>query len=1141
MPPQGDRLKNRPSILIVDDRLPNLLALEVTLSALDVEVVRALSGNEALAATLEHDFVLAIVDVQMPGMDGFELAELIHGEDRTRRLPIIFLTAAYGSDEKVFEGYGVGAVDYLIKPYNEMILLAKARVFMDLDAERRELEERRRALEAVVEVRSRDLRSAEEQFLGLFERSEDAIMTMEVHSGAFTSGNLAALKMFGASSVSEFKSWTPLRLSPTLQPDGRSSAEKLAELVSTALHAGSNHFDWTLRRIDGTEFFSTIVLTPIHVGEKRFVQAIIRDVTVQRQSEEHERLARVTLELLNRLDGPEDPIRGILTAIQQSTGVDAVGIRLREGEDFPYYATEGFPENFVAAEGSLCSHDSAGQVTRDAAGSPMLACLCGLVLSGYAAGGDPWFTEKGSFWTNGTSHLIASTGSGSLPPSTRHTCNRMGYESMALIPLHVGTDLIGLLQLNDHRPNRFTPDTIRFFEGLGESIGVALSRKRTRVALQESEEKFRSIAENLSDVIFVADPAGRLTYVSPSSTSIFGIDPSAMEGHAAAEFLSPGAGPASQYDAFCSGAPVRDLVLSARRHNGEPFVAEVSSRQLQRDGQPPGTIGVIRDVTERFQRERELGVVATLSATLRAAPSRKEMLPILLDEITLLLGGAGASIGTVEPESGDIVLELANGALSPLQGVRLAGRTSLSADVIASGLPVVSDDIRTDARVLHPEVFRDAPAFLAMPLISQDVTFGVLAIARKSPFSHRDARLANAVADIGASALRRASLHEQTLKQLQQMTSLRTIDESIAGSLELGQVLRVIIDEVITESKADAVSVLLLNPHDLTLECTAGRGFHPGSREKTRLPLGEGLAGRAASQRRLLGATDLGAGTKRSRSVADGFVSHHVAPLLSAGQVLGVLEVFHREAFNPDAEWMGFFGELASQTAIAIHRAAMFEDVQRSNLSLRLAYDATIDGWARALDLRDKETEGHSRRVTVLTVEVGRALGIPDETLVHVRRGALLHDIGKLGIPDAILLKPGPLTEEEWVVMRSHPQLAFDMLLPIEHLRPALDIPFCHHERWDGSGYPRGLRGEAIPLGARIFAVVDVWDALTNDRPYRKAWTRERAMTYIHEQAGTHFDPDVLPAFVDALGRELEEAPDRPARSRDQGVDTTSN
>jgi putative two-component system response regulator len=195
----------------------------------------------------------------------------------------------------------------------------------------------------------------------------------------------------------------------------------------------------------------------------------------------------------------------------------------------------------------------------------------------------------------------------------------------------------------------------------------------------------------------------------------------------------------------------------------------------------------------------------------------------------------------------------------------------------------------------------------------------------------------------------------------------------------------------------------------------------------------------------------------------------------------------------------------------------LLDERQQAAEELAQAYDATLTGWSRALDLRDHETEGHSRRVTTMTVRMAMEMGVTGTSLEHIRRGALLHDIGKMGIPDAILLKPGPLSEEEWEVMRRHPVIAYDLLSPVTYLRDALEIPWCHHEKWDGTGYPRGLRGEEIPFAARIFAVVDVWDALSNDRPYRRAWSVDRVREHIASLSGTHFDPRIVEVFLPLL------------------------
>jgi putative nucleotidyltransferase with HDIG domain len=252
----------------------------------------------------------------------------------------------------------------------------------------------------------------------------------------------------------------------------------------------------------------------------------------------------------------------------------------------------------------------------------------------------------------------------------------------------------------------------------------------------------------------------------------------------------------------------------------------------------------------------------------------------------------------------------------------------------------------------------------------------------------------------------------------------------------------------------------------------------------------------------------------------EGFSAYAGAPLVAKGHIKGVLEVYHRSIHRSDPEWLHLLETLAGQAAIAIDNAQLFDDLQRSNLELTLAYDATIAGWSRAMDLRDKETEGHTQRVTNLTLKLAHSMGLSETQLIHIRHGALLHDIGKMGVSDNILLKPNTLTDEEWEEMRKHPDFAYTMLSSIRYLQPALDIPYCHHEKWDGSGYPRGLKGEEIPIAARIFAVADVWDAITSDRPYRKRWSKEAALEYIRDQSGKYFDPQVVDQFLDLIADE---------------------
>ncbi|MDI6768169.1 MAG: HD domain-containing phosphohydrolase [Anaerolineales bacterium] len=364
----------------------------------------------------------------------------------------------------------------------------------------------------------------------------------------------------------------------------------------------------------------------------------------------------------------------------------------------------------------------------------------------------------------------------------------------------------------------------------------------------------------------------------------------------------------------------------------------------------------------------------------------------------------------------------------------------------------------------------------------------------------------------------RKRAEEQIQRQFKRLSALRTIDAAISGSHNLRLTLEITLAQIVTQLGVDAADVLLLDPHTQILEYAAGRGFRTPALQHTKLRLGQGYAGIAGLERKTILVTDL-----RSRKTdflrspyfkSEGFDTCCCVPLIAKGETKGVLEIFHRQPVEGDSEWQVFLETLAEQVAIAVDSAQLFTNLQRSNADLALAYDTTLEGWSKALDLRDRETEDHTQRVTEMTLKLARGMGISDVELMHVRRGALLHDIGKMGVPDSILLKPAKLTDEEWVIMRSHPQFAYNMLSSIEFLRPALDIPYCHHEKWDGTGYPRGLKGEQIPLAARIFAVVDVWDALNSNRPYRKAWSREKTLEYVKTNSGTHFDPKVVEAFL---------------------------
>ena len=437
-------------------------------------------------------------------------------------------------------------------------------------------------------------------------------------------------------------------------------------------------------------------------------------------------------------------------------------------------------------------------------------------------------------------------------------------------------------------------------------------------------------------------------------------------------------------------------------------------------------------------------------------------------------------------------------------------------------------DMKTNHLPVKPiAISKPVRSWLGVPLTTHGQTIGAISVQSFQPYVYDEnhSRLLESMAAQIATALDNARLIEQTQSRIQRLAALHDIDLVINSSLDLRVTLNILLDQVIEKLGVTAAAVMLLNPQTQQLEYSAGRGFKTRNIENYSLRLGEGLSGQAAMERHLVQAlnlSELDENTAYPSLLSDeGFLSYYSVPLIAKGQVKGVLDIFNRDILTPDQEWVNFLETLAGQAAIAIDNTSLLEDLHRSNIELTLAYDTTLEGWSRALDLRDKETEGHTQRVVDITLKIAHAFGMSDSDLIHLRRGALLHDIGKMGIPDEILFKPGPLSPEEWVIMHRHPVLAHDLLSPISHLRPAVDIPYCHHEKWDGTGYPRGLKGEQIPLPARIFTVVDVWDALTSDRPYRKAWPAKKALEFIATEKGKHFDPKVVDLFLILIKNEL--------------------
>jgi len=623
-----------------------------------------------------------------------------------------------------------------------------------------------------------------------------------------------------------------------------------------------------------------------------------------------------------------------------------------------------------------------------------------------------------------------------------------------------------------------------------------------------------------ANAVLITDSDGQVQWVNPAFTRLTQYTLSESLGRNPRELVNSGLNPVETYqdlwDTILTGREWHGQLVN-RRKDGTLYTEEQTITPLvNENGETTHFISVKQDVTEREQRNRELVVVGNISAALRTAESRAEMLPVLLDQLLEQLDIEAASLEMVDPLTGDFITERGGGYWASLTGERIPAGTALSGRVFATRQPYLNNEAHLEKDLFRPERFGDCRAAIGVPLVVREEIIGLLWVGSVRQLDERDLRLLTAVADMAANALHRVTLHEQTETRLRHLTALRTIEQTINSSLDLRVTFNVILKQAADILGADAVIIYLYNTRTLMMDVAAHSGLHTDRKKLTTQRIGEGLAGRAALTRRLLEwhSPEELEPVDKDFFEDEGIQSYCVNPLIVKSEIKGALAVFYRTPFFPDEECHDNLATLAAQTAIAVDNLSMFDSLQRSSVSLTMAIDETLEGWVRTLDSRMVGLETNTERLLELTLRLARAAGINEAECVHVTRGALLHDIGKTHIPEAVLNKPGALNDEEWQLVRTHPQMGHDLLLPIKYLKPALDIPYCHHERWDGSGYPRGLKGEEIPLAARVFAIVDVYDALLSKRPYRAAWSREKALAYLHQNAGILFDRHLVDLFM---------------------------
>lgn len=708
------------------------------------------------------------------------------------------------------------------------------------------------------------------------------------------------------------------------------------------------------------------------------------------------------------------------------------------------------------------------------------------------------------------------------------------------VPLHYGEKPIGVLVVQTYTEGvRYNLQDQEILEFVSTQIALAIQRKRAVEAL-DAESRFRKAIENsIMAGLIATDLEGRQSYVNPAFCRMVGWTEAELLG-AKAPFVY---WPPEEIDAITDAFSVTtgedalpsDFELRFQRKNGERFDALVLVAPLTGEGgHLQGWLSSVYDITARKQSEEDIRrqkaraeALVRTAERLNARLDFQKVLDTVCEETARALNVQVASIFLYNAEDDHLYLGAGHGWPDYYYDLHQPVSLSLLQPLIqrSPDLFYVSNlQSFTSQQNLTIYNRMDVRAAAIVRMVQGERLIGYLAgftVGEQRDFSDDELYLLKGLADQAIQAIVNARLFAEIERRLDQLHALHAVDLAINASLDLRVTLNILLDHVIKLLGVDAADVLLFNPATKDLEVTISRGFNILSKNKTWMRRRNGYASQVIVERKHLfipRISESKAGAEfQTLLEEEGIVAYFGIPLVAKGQVKGVLELLGRGEIRPNSEWLEMVESLAGQAAIAIDNATLFDQLQRSNADLIAAYDSTLEGWTRALDLRDKETVGHTQRVVDLSLQLARRLGLHDEELVHVRRGALLHDIGNIAVPDFILSKPGPLSDEEWEIVRQHPHYSNQMISPIAYLRPAIHIPYCHHEKWDGSGYPRGLKGEQIPLAARLFTVVDVWDALMSDRPYRSAWKADHARKYILDQSGKHFDPKVVPLFLDLV------------------------
>ncbi len=664
-------------------------------------------------------------------------------------------------------------------------------------------------------------------------------------------------------------------------------------------------------------------------------------------------------------------------------------------------------------------------------------------------------------------------------------------------------------------------------------VGVAsdiTERKQAEELLRKSEQSYRGLFNSVAETIYIQSKDGKFIDVNAGALAMYGHPRDFFIGKTPEVLSAPGMNNLEALGnmlALAFAGQPQQFEFWGMRKNGEIFPKDVRISKGVYFGQEV-IIALARDITERKKAEQALHrQVKELAVLHQVATAGIQAVTIdrLIDIVTHDVGD------TFYPDNfGVLLLDNTGQYLLPhisYQGITLDVQKQMPASqgiagqVVASGQPRRVKDVRLEPAYI--EVTNGIRSELCVPIKIGKRVIGVINAESTQPdfFTSEDERLLKTIAGQLATAMEQIRLFNAERQRRQEAETLREATATISTSLELDEVLQAILVSLDRVVPYDSAAIFLLEGNFLSLRTSRGVP-DPETLHKQKFPAESELFDHIRNTREPYILTDASSDPRFKGWGETNYVRGWIGvPLMARGEVFGYITLDSKKVAAFGKEAAALAQTFAHQAAAAIQNAKLFQGLEASLVELDQAYETTIEGWSKAMDLRDKETEGHTLRVTEQTIRLARLMNIPEEQMIHIRRGALLHDIGKMGVPDRILLKPESLTPDEMEIMRRHPQYAYEMLSPVAYLRTALDIPYCHHERWDGSGYPRGLKREEIPLVARMFAVIDVWDALTSDRPYRPAWRQVDAYHYIKNLAGIAFDPLVVEKFLDMIAEEL--------------------